>query len=69
VRPIGSFDDELNRATRKLKARGLKSLIYRLAWSGALYHLWMDRNANREVDIVKSTMHDVRCRLLARKGV
>lgn len=53
----------------KLKVRGLKSLIYRLAWSGTLHHLWMDTDAKSEVNILKSITHDVRCRLLARKRV
>ena len=43
-REIGSWEDELKWAVRKLKGKALVSILLRLAWKATIYCLWRERN-------------------------
>lgn len=43
-RKIGNWEQQLNWAVKKMKAKAMLSIVLRLAWSTFLYHVWSERN-------------------------
>ncbi|XP_019228711.1 PREDICTED: uncharacterized protein LOC109209820 [Nicotiana attenuata] len=39
-----SWDEEIKWATEQMKGNGTKTILYRLGMTGAVYHLWLERN-------------------------
>ncbi|XP_019265216.1 PREDICTED: uncharacterized protein LOC109242809 [Nicotiana attenuata] len=44
TRRPGSWDEELKWAMDHVKGKGSKTMIYRMSITGAVYHLWLERN-------------------------
>ena len=53
-REIGSWEDELKWAVRKLRGKALVSIMLRLAWKATIYCLWRERN-RRDYEHTKET--------------
>ena len=57
-REVGSWEEELKWAILKLKMKALVSIILRLAWKAAIYHLWRERN-QRKYEQIKENPEQV----------